>query len=126
MILKIQSRFINSFDMNSKILMMRLLFMLFGFFASPSVSILSAQTPNPDADWVDLLTVAPDVVLDIRYATTNNFMSEKVYDCGECYLRKEVADAISRVHKRLKAQGDRKSTRLNSSHSTLSRMPSSA
>lgn len=94
--------------MNTKILIMRklqFLFLLLAFFANPSVSILSAQTPNPDADWVDLLTVAPDVVLDIRYATTNNFMAEKVYDCGECYLRKEVSDAISWVHKRLKAQG---------------------
>ena len=83
--------------MNTKILIMRklqFLFAILGFFASPSVSILSAQTPNPDADWVDILTVAPDVVLDIRYATTNNFMSDKVYDCGECYLRKGVAAAI--------------------------------
>ena len=39
--------------------------------------MLSAQTTNPDADWVDLLTVAPDVVLDIRYATTNNFTKSK-------------------------------------------------
>ena len=73
--------------------------------AMASVSILSAQTTNPDANWVDMRGLVPDLVLDIRYATTNNFMEEKIYDCGECYLRKEVADAIARVHRRIKAQG---------------------
>ncbi|MBK9487705.1 MAG: M15 family metallopeptidase [Haliscomenobacter sp.] len=73
--------------------------------AMASLSILSAQTTNPDANWVDMRSLVPDLVLDIRYATTNNFMEEKIYDCGECYLRKEVADAIARVHRRIKAQG---------------------
>lgn len=75
------------------------------FSAMASLSILSAQTTNPDANWVDMRSLVPDLVLDIRYATTNNFMEEKIYDCGECYLRKEVADAIARVHRRIKAQG---------------------
>jgi D-alanyl-D-alanine dipeptidase len=34
-----------------------------------------------------------------------NFMGEKIYDCAECYLRTEVAQAIARVHRALKTKG---------------------
>jgi D-alanyl-D-alanine dipeptidase len=44
-------------------------------------------------------------VLDLRYATTNNFVKEKMYECGRCYLRTEVAQAAVQVHQDLKKQG---------------------
>jgi D-alanyl-D-alanine dipeptidase len=71
-----------------------------------AAGLVEAQTPaHSDANWVDVHAQEPSIVLDIRYATSNNFMGEKIYDCAECYLRKEVADAIVRVHRRLQAQG---------------------
>ncbi len=34
-------------------------------------------------------------VYEVRYATTNNFLKEKVYDCETCLLLPEVAQALS-------------------------------
>ena len=42
------------------------------------------------------------------------------------YLRKELEEGLSPITKRVDALEDRKSTRLNSSHEWISRMPSSA
>lgn len=35
--------------------------------------------------------------LDIRYATDNNFVDEVLYECGRCFLRTEVAEALNKV-----------------------------
>jgi D-alanyl-D-alanine dipeptidase len=70
-----------------------------------SVSWFSNQQQPDQEGWTNVRTLEPDIVLDIRYASTNNFMGEKVYACGECYLRKEVAQAIAQVHRKLKAKG---------------------
>ncbi|WP_235298783.1 M15 family metallopeptidase [Portibacter marinus] len=39
--------------------------------------------------------------LDIRYATDNNFVEEKMYECGKCYLRAEAGKALQKVAKSL-------------------------
>ncbi|PKP25795.1 MAG: peptidase M15 [Bacteroidetes bacterium HGW-Bacteroidetes-2] len=36
--------------------------------------------------------------LDIRYATTNNFLKEKLYDCSLCLLLPEVAEALNNAN----------------------------
>lgn len=35
--------------------------------------------------------------LDIRYATKNNFVREKMYECGKCFLRKDVGEALQKI-----------------------------
>jgi len=35
---------------------------------------------TPEKELVDLETVIPELVSDIRYATTNNFTGQKIYD----------------------------------------------
>ncbi|MBI1225948.1 MAG: hypothetical protein GC192_12000 [Bacteroidetes bacterium] len=47
----------------------------------------------------------PTISLDLRYATTNNFVKEKMYDCGRCFFRVEVAQALMKANKTLKEQG---------------------
>lgn len=54
---------------------------------------------------VDLEQHIPGIVLDIRYATTNNFTGERIYDMAKAYARKPVADALKRVQADLKAHG---------------------
>ena len=44
-------------------------------------------------------------VLDIRYATKNNFVGEEMYDCGKCFLRTPAAEALNDVAKSLKQIG---------------------
>ncbi len=40
-----------------------------------------------------------DFSFDMRYATTNNFLKEKVYPCANCMVRTEVADALVKANK---------------------------
>ncbi|BDD12990.1 D-alanyl-D-alanine dipeptidase (plasmid) [Fulvitalea axinellae] len=62
---------------------------------------------QPDTGFVDLKTYDSNFSYDFRYATTNNFLKEKVYDCVQCLLRKDVAEALVRVNEKLKAKGYR-------------------
>ena len=55
--------------------------------------------------FVDVVALDKSIRLDIRYATTNNFMKQKVYDCPRCLLRPEAAEAIVEAHKTLQKQG---------------------
>ena len=57
-----------------------------------------------DSVWVDMEDIAPDMVFDIRYATTNNFVGEVMYDCPKCYLRVATARAALKVHNELKTK----------------------
>jgi len=60
-----------------------------------------------DDDFVDVMTVVPDAVLDLRYATTDNFMHEKVYEHAVCKLRRKVASKLAIAAKRLREQDRR-------------------
>jgi len=50
---------------------------------------------------VDLTTVNPTIIFDIRYATNNNFLGFAVYPKPACYLDKEVAEALNKVQQEL-------------------------
>ncbi len=55
--------------------------------------------------FINILEMSDDFVLDMRYATSNNFLKEKVYDCAQCYVRKEVANALIGANKDLIKKG---------------------
>jgi len=54
---------------------------------------------------VDLKDLIPGIILDIRYATTNNFTGEKVYESFKAFLRIEAAKALRNVEKELNELG---------------------
>lgn len=56
---------------------------------------------------VELNRLIPDIVLDIRYATTNNFTGKVVYPEARCFLVREAGEALCKVQADLKAQGYR-------------------
>jgi len=56
-------------------------------------------------DLVDVWKLDTTIVLDIRYATTNNFTSKQVYDEAKFFLRTEPAKKILEVQKELKSLG---------------------
>jgi len=56
------------------------------------------------SDLVDISTINPRIILDIRYATTNNFTKQKIYDSPKCYARKHVALKLDAVQKELEKQ----------------------
>jgi D-alanyl-D-alanine dipeptidase len=65
----------------------------------------SSVKVNPDNELVDLEKFIPGIALDIRYATTNNFTSEKIYNLARAYARKPVAEALKKIQADLKNQG---------------------
>jgi len=49
--------------------------------------------------------VAPGIRFDIRYATTNNFMGQKIYETPGAFMQRPAADALARIHAALAQQG---------------------
>jgi D-alanyl-D-alanine dipeptidase len=54
---------------------------------------------------VDLGQVIPGILLDIRYATSNNFTQKPVYTMAKAYLRLPAASALAKAQELLKAYG---------------------
>jgi D-alanyl-D-alanine dipeptidase len=52
-------------------------------------------------DLVELVTLDPTLRLDIRYATSNNFLGRPVYDEARAFLQRPAAEALVRVSRRL-------------------------
>ncbi|KAM3112512.1 D-alanyl-D-alanine dipeptidase [Phormidesmis sp. 146-33] len=79
-----------------------LIFVLVGWAivtqSQPSISATKAE-------FVNLQAISPNIVLDIRYATTNNFTKQKLYRQAKCFLRISVAEKLSRVQTELETQG---------------------
>jgi len=53
---------------------------------------------------VDVSVLIPDAIIDMRYATENNFLKKKVYGANICLLRKRVAHRLKRVADKLRDQ----------------------
>ena len=70
---------------------------------------LSASPPSEqkknDPDLVELRTLDSTIKYDIRYATTNNFMSAVFYRSAHAYMQRPAAESLVRVSKKLKAFG---------------------
>src|SRR6202167_2662011 len=71
---------------------------------------LKAQPPAEPGtflkpDLVELVKLDPTIKLDIRYATTNNFLGRPVYTEARAFLQRPAAEALLRAHRELKAYG---------------------
>ncbi len=70
-----------------------------------------AATPPPepgpfrDSELVEVTSIEPGIRLDVRYATTNNFMSSVFYDEPRVFLQRPAAEAVARVHRALAEDG---------------------
>ncbi len=58
-----------------------------------------------EPDLVELVKIDPLLRLDIRYATTNNFIGRAVYREPRAFLQRPAAEALRRVHKALREKG---------------------
>jgi D-alanyl-D-alanine dipeptidase len=58
-----------------------------------------------EAYLIELINLDKSIKLDIRYATTNNFMGRQVYPEARAFLQRPAAEAVVRVHTKLKDQG---------------------
>ena len=60
---------------------------------------------NPANRLVDLEKAIPGIVLDIRYATSNNFTHQTIYPAPKAFLRKPVTEALVKVQQELMGKG---------------------
>ena len=72
---------------------------------TPSLT-LPHRIPRAEAyRLIDIRSIAPDILTDMRYATPNNFLKQAVYSKARCLLRGPVARSIQRAQEKLKTQG---------------------
>jgi D-alanyl-D-alanine dipeptidase len=58
-----------------------------------------------DTTFIRLADYSDGFAYDLRYATDNNFLKEKVYDCAECYTRVKTAKALITANEEFKKVG---------------------
>ncbi len=71
---------------------------------------LAARPPEEKGDFrapdlVELVKLDPSIKLDVRYATTNNFLSTPFYTSARAFLQRPAAEALVKVHKGLLEKG---------------------
>lgn len=71
----------------------------YGLLVTKDINILQKEIAlDSNKQMVDLRKVIPNITLDLKYATTDNFMHQKLYpDITTTYLRKPAADALKKV-----------------------------
>jgi len=62
----------------------------------------ASGAPRPD-DLVDVARVIPDAVIELRYATEDNFTGKRLYPAAHCKLRRAVAERLAIAAKALRA-----------------------
>jgi CubicO group peptidase (beta-lactamase class C family)/D-alanyl-D-alanine dipeptidase len=72
--------------------------------------VRNAQPPHElgtfrKPELVELSALDPTIKLDIRYATTNNFMGIPLYTSARAFMQRPAAEAVLRVHRALAKQG---------------------
>lgn len=60
---------------------------------------------SKDAKLVNIKKIIPDIVLDLKYATKDNFTKTKIYSSAKCFLLEPVAEALKKVQADLKTKG---------------------
>ncbi len=63
------------------------------------------ETGFREPDLVELTDLDPTIKLDIRYATTDNFMGAVFYDEPCAFMQRPAAEALVRAHRGLAAEG---------------------
>ena len=70
---------------------------------------LAAQPPIESGllqpDLVELTALDPSIKLEVRYATTNNFLGTKFYSQARAFMQRPAAEALVRAHHKLKKLG---------------------
>ncbi|MCX6171435.1 MAG: M15 family metallopeptidase [Flavobacterium sp.] len=70
---------------------------------SPILLDISKETD--DNAFVNLKNYSNDFVYDMKYATDDNFLKEKVYPCAECFLRVKTVKSLLEANKTFSQKG---------------------
>lgn len=80
-------------------------FTCFGSSIAQTNSASELSCPINDTTFVNLKDYSQDFVYDMKYATDDNFLKSKVYDCAECYLRYKTVKALIRANEKFMKKG---------------------
>ncbi|WP_310377715.1 M15 family metallopeptidase [Flavobacterium sp.] len=64
----------------------------------------SSLTQN-DTTFVNLSDYSNEFILDLKYATDDNFLKSKMYECGTCFLRLKTLNNLIEANKEFKKKG---------------------
>jgi len=82
---------------------------LFGMISCKSQALSAKMeeriTPISDTTFVNLKDYSQDFAYDMKYATTDNFLKAKVYDCAKCFLRLKTVKALIEANKTFAKKG---------------------
>lgn len=86
---------------------MRLFFFCLVLVFFSDTSLLQAQQVESisDTTFVNLKDYSADFVYDMKYATEDNFLKAKVYDCAECFLRFKTVKALVKANTKFIKKG---------------------
>jgi D-alanyl-D-alanine dipeptidase len=70
-----------------------------------SLVLLDILKETDDNAFVNLKNYSNDFVYDLKYATDDNFLKEKVYPCAECFLRVKTVKSLLEANKMFLAKG---------------------
>ena len=66
---------------------------------------ITTEKEPEDDEYVLVKKYIPDIYVELRYVTENNFTGVKIYDFTEAYLRYGTVKKLAQVQKELKQQG---------------------
>ena len=66
---------------------------------------ITTEKEPEDDEYVLVKKYIPDIYVELRYATENNFTGVKIYEFTEAYLRYGTVKKLAQVQKELKQQG---------------------
>ena len=83
---------------------------LFWFVSCKSQNVVlnkdqAKETSVNDSTFVNLKQYSQDFEYDMKYATEDNFLKAKVYDCAECFLRLKTVNALIDANKKFLGKG---------------------
>jgi D-alanyl-D-alanine dipeptidase len=73
--------------------------------ASPSQEIYPPSPLPADTDFVRVLDYVPSVLVELKYATSDNFTGQAIYDFSDAYLRYGTVKKLMTVQEKLTEQG---------------------
>ncbi|MBB6237329.1 D-alanyl-D-alanine dipeptidase [Pedobacter sp. AK013] len=66
---------------------------------------LTSIKTNSDNELIEIKKAIPNIKLDIRYATNNNFMQQVMYKQARAFARKPVVESLKKIQKELNKKG---------------------
>jgi D-alanyl-D-alanine dipeptidase len=71
----------------------------------PCAFVVAAPTPPRAAALVEIASIDPTIVIELRYATPHNVFGRRLYPVERALLRRAVAERLARAQSYLRRQG---------------------